>query len=72
MGHVGTPFGKILQLVPRHVFQTLEKRHVCGRKSRKFGFREQFTVMAFIMLVASRSLRYALARLKARANRLCH
>lgn len=57
MSHTTTPFGEILQLIPRHIFQKLEKRHACGRKSRKFGFKEQFTVMAFVMLAASRSLR---------------
>lgn len=72
MSHVTTPFGEILHLIPRHVFQKLEKRHACGRKSRKFGFREQFTVMAFVMLAASRSLRDALASLKAQGNRLYH
>lgn len=72
MSHVSTPFGEILQLIPRHIFQKLEKRHACGRKSRKFGFKEQFTVMAFVMLAASRSLRDALASLKAQGSRLYH
>lgn len=72
MSHVSTPFSEILQLIPRHVFQKLEKRHACGRKSRKFGFKEQFTVMAFVMLAASRSLRDALASLKAQGSRLYH
>lgn len=72
MSHVTTPFSEILQLIPRHIFQKLEKRHACGRKSRKFGFKEQFTVMAFIMLAASRSLRDALASLRAQGSRLYH
>lgn len=72
MSHVSTPFGEILHLIPRHIFQKLEKRHVSGRSSRKFGFKEQFTVMAFIMLAASRSLRDALASLRAQGDRLYH
>ena len=72
MSHVTTPFNEILHLIPRHVFQKLERRHACGRKSRQFGFREQFTVMAFVMLAASRSLRDALASLKAQGKRLYH
>lgn len=72
MSHTTTPFGEILQLIPRHIFQKLEKRHACGRKSRKFGFKEQFTVMAFVMLAASRSLRDALASLRAQGSRLYH
>ena len=70
MSHVATPFSEILHLIPRHVFQKLERRHACGRKSRQFGFREQFTVMAFVVLATSRSLRDALASLKAQAKRL--
>lgn len=72
MSHTTTPFGEILHLIPRHIFQKLEKRHACGRKSRKFGFKEQFTVMAFVMLAASRSLRDAVASLKAQGSRLYH
>lgn len=72
MSHTTTPFGEILHLIPRHIFQKLEKRHACGRKSRKFGFKEQFTVMAFVMLAASRSLRDAVASLKAKGSRLYH
>ena len=70
MSHVTTPFSEMLHLIPRHVFQKLERRHACDRKSRQFGFREQFTVMAFVMLAASRSLRDALVSLKAQGKRL--
>ncbi len=72
MSHVSTPFSEILQLIPRHVFQKLEKRHASGRSSRKFGFKEQFSFMAFFMLAASRSMRDALASLKAQSSRLYH
>jgi len=48
MAHHSTLFSQTLSLIPRHVFQKLEHRHKTGRSSRRFGFKEQFTVMAFI------------------------
>ncbi len=72
MSHATTPFSEILQLIPRHVFQKLEKRYACGRSTRKFGFKEQFSFMAFFMLAASRSMRDALASLAAQGSRLYH
>ncbi|MDR1946263.1 MAG: DUF4372 domain-containing protein, partial [Desulfovibrio sp.] len=42
--HTTTLFSQTLSLIPRHVFQKLERRHKTGRSSRKFGFKEQFTV----------------------------
>ncbi|MDR2489205.1 MAG: DUF4372 domain-containing protein [Desulfovibrio sp.] len=43
-----------------------------GRSSRKFGFKEQFTVMACIQLAARRSMRDGLRCLAATGNRLYH
>jgi hypothetical protein len=50
----------------------LEAKHKTGRSSRKFGFKEQFTVMAFIQLAARRSMRDGLRCLEAAGNRLYH
>ena len=50
MAHHNTLISQTLSLIPRHVFQKLEHRHKTGRSLRKFGFKEQFTVMAFIQL----------------------
>ena len=72
MSHHNTLFSQTLSLIPRHVFQKLERRHKTGRSSRKFGFREQFTVMAFIQLAARRSMRDGLRCLSAAGNRLYH
>ncbi len=72
MSHHNTLFSRTLSLIPRHVFQKLEKRHKTGRSSRKFGFKEQFTVMAFIQLAARRSMRDSLRCLAAAGNRLYH
>ena len=57
LSHHNALFSQMLSLIPGHVFQKLEHRHRTGRLSRKFGFREQFTVMAFIRLAARRSMR---------------
>ena len=72
MSHHNTLFSQTLSLIPRHVFQKLERRHKTGRSSRKFGFKEQFTVMAFIQLAARRSMRDGLRCLEAAGNRLYH
>ncbi len=48
MVHHNTLFTQTLQVIPRHDFQKPEPRHKAGRSSRKFGFKEQFTNMAFI------------------------
>jgi len=72
LSHHTTLFSQTLSLIPRHVFQKLENRHKTGRSSRKFGFKEQFTVMAFIQLAARRSMRDGLRCLSAAGNRLYH
>ena len=72
MSHHNTLFSQTLSLIPRHVFQKLEHRHKTGRSSRKFGFKEQFTVMAFIQLAARRSRRDGLRCLKAAGKHLYH
>ena len=72
MSHHNTLFSQMLSLIPRHVFQKLEHRHKVGRASRKFGFKEQFTAMAFIQLAARRSMRDGLRCLAAAGNRLYH
>ena len=72
MSHHNTLFSQMLPLIPRHVFQKLEHRHKVGRASRKFGFKEQFTAMAFIQLAARRSMRDGLRCLAAAGNRLYH
>lgn len=56
MHHHTTLFSRTLSLIPRHVFQKLAQRHKSAGSSRKFGFKEQFTVMAFIQLAARHSL----------------
>lgn len=72
MAHVNTLFAQTLSLIPRHIFQKLEKRHKTGRSSRRFGFREQFTFMAFVQLAACASLRHAVRCLQTLRSYLYH
>ena len=72
MSFCNTLFSQTLAFVPRHIFQKLERRHKTGRSSRKFGFKEQFTVMAFIQLAARRSMRDALRCLSSLGSHLYH
>lgn len=72
MAHINTLFAQTLSLIPRHVFQKLEKRHKTGRCSRKFGFKEQFTFMAFVQLAACASLRHAIRCLETLGSCLYH
>lgn len=72
MSHRSTLFSQTLSLIPKHVFQKREHRHKTGRCSRIFGFKEQFTVLAFIQLAARRSLRDAVRSLSAVPGRLHH
>jgi len=72
LSHHNTLFAQTLSFIPRHVFQKLERRHKTGRSSRRFGFKEQFTVMAFIQLAARRSMRDGLRCLSAAGSRLYH
>jgi hypothetical protein len=72
MSHHSTLFSQTLSLIPRHIFQKLELRHKTGRSSRKFGFKEQFTAMAFIQLAARRSMRDGLRALAAAGGKLYH
>ena len=72
MSFHSTLFSQILSFIPRLVFQKLELRHKTGRASRKFGFKEQFTVMAFIQLASRRSMRDGLRCLAASGRHLYH
>ena len=72
MSFHNTLFSQTLSFIPRHVFQKLGLRHKTGRASRKFGFKEQFTVMAFIQLAARRSMRDGIRCLETSGRQLYH
>ena len=72
MSFHSTLFSQTLSFIPRHIFQKLEHRHKTGRASRKFGFKEQFTTMAFIQLAGRRSMRDGLRCLESASKHLYH
>jgi hypothetical protein len=72
MSNHSTLLSQILSFIPRSIFQKLEHRHKTGRASRKCGFKEQFTVMAFIQLAARRSMRDGIRALATAGKRLYH
>ena len=72
LAHHNTLLTQLLSLIPGHIFQLLEDQHRCGRSSRRFGFKQQFVVMAFIHLAVRTSLRDGLRALTAAGRRLYH
>lgn len=72
MAHRTTLFGELQRLIPGHVFEKLERKHKAGRASRKFGFKEQFTVIAFFMLSACSTMREGIRNLYSIPSRLYH
>jgi len=67
-----TLFSQILQLIPRHEFETLAKRHHSGRSFRKASRWSQFVAMTMAQLSGRNSLRDVVANLGAQSHRLYH
>ena len=57
LSHNTRLFSQALSLILGHVFQKLEKQRKTGRLSRAFGFKERFTVMAFVQRMLSRAIK---------------
>ncbi len=72
VAHTNTILSQLLHLIPRHVFEALERKHSTGRKARKFSRWNQFVCLAFIHLSARRSMRDGIRNLIANARRLYH
>lgn len=72
MSYSNTLFKNTLALIPKLVFQKLERRHAVGRSSRKFTFRKQFTFLAFFHLAGQKSMRSALRSLSSLGKKLYH
>ena len=72
MAHRMILFAELQRLIPGHVFEKLERKHKSGRASRKFGFKEQFTVIAFFMLSACNTVREGIRNLYSITDRLYH
>ena len=72
VAHTNTILSQLLHLIPRHVFETLERKHSTGRRGRTFSRWNQFVCLAFIHLSARRSMRDGIRNLIANARRLYH
>jgi hypothetical protein len=72
VAHHNTILSQLLQLIPRHVFDDLERKHATGRKARVFTRWSQFVCLAFIHLGARPSMRDGLRNLDANPSRLYH
>ena len=72
MAHKSTIFAQLLQLLPRHEFETLASRHHVGRKLRRMTRWSQFLALATAQLTGRSSLRDVVANLKAQGGKLYH
>jgi len=72
MAHHNTLFHQMLNFIPRHQFQALEKDHGTGRKPRSFSRWSQFVHLAFMQLTGRVSLRDGIRSMNSRAKSLYH
>lgn len=72
MAHHSTVLAQLLQLVPRHEFETLAQRHHVGRKLRVMTRWSQFVALAVAQLSGRTSLRDIVSNLAAQAHKLYH
>ena len=72
VAHSNTVFHQLLSMIPRHIFSTLERKHITGRKPRVFSLWSQFCALTFIQVAARRSMRDGLRNLEAASSHLYH
>ena len=72
MAHHNTEFSQILQLIPRHEFESLARKHHHGQKLRKMTRWSQFVSLGLAQLAGRASLRDVVSNLKAQAGKLYH
>ena len=72
MAHCNTVFAQILNIVPRHEFESLAKQHHSGRSFRKASRWSQFVAMTMAQLSGRFSLRDIVDNMKAQSHRLYH
>ena len=72
MAHHNTVFSQILNLIPRHEFETLATKHHSGRSFRTASRWSQFVTMAMAQLSGRNSLRDIVENISAQAHRLYH
>lgn len=72
VAHHNTILRQLLDLVPRHEFDSLASEYMIGRSPRKFSYWSQFACLVFIHLSARKSLRDGVRNLCANISRLYH
>lgn len=72
MSHSNTILSQLLSLIPKHVFEAVERKHPSARKARVFTRWTQFVSLAFIHLTARPSMRDGIRNLDANIRQLHH
>jgi len=72
MAHCNTIFNQILNIIPRHEFESLAIKHHSGRKFRTTNRWSQFTAIVLAQLSGRQSLRDIVENMKAQSHRLYH
>jgi len=72
MAHCNTIFSQILNMIPRHEFETLANQHHSGRSFRTASRWSQFVTLAMAQLSSRNSLRDIVENMSAQAHRLYH
>jgi len=72
MAHCNTIFAQILNLVPRHEFESLANKHHSGRMFRTASRWSQFVTMSLAQLTGRSSLRDVVENVSAQEHRLYH
>ena len=72
MAHCNTILSQMLRIVPRHVFDSLDKVHGTGRAARKFSRWDQLVHLMAIQLTGRSSLRDGVRSMRSRLTNLYH
>ena len=72
MPHCNTVLNQILNIVPRHEFESLAQQHHSGRSFRTASRWSQFISLSMAQLTGRNSLRDVVENMNAQAHRLYH
>ena len=72
MSHFNTVYNQLLQLIPRHQFETLVKRHEADRYVKYFTCWQQFITLLYSQVRGKDSLRDIETSLRSQSNRWHH
>ncbi len=72
MAHNNTVLSQLLNLIPRHEFESLAKQHHSGRRFRRASRWSQFGALVTAQLSGRSSLRDLISNLRAQSHKLYH